>query len=128
MCVSVFRCKHDREHARRLVGVRGIRRTKLHRLVVVVDLPQHLLAVDRERAKVVLTVGIVVFRESVELGYPLEDHRYSGFTKALDTLRGHDLSTLEGLAEVVVECADFGGLGLWHGGFPWLDAGRAPAL
>ncbi len=56
---SIIPREHDRQHAGRLLRVFRSFRTKLHVLVVIVDLPDVFLAVDFDGSEVVLAVGVI---------------------------------------------------------------------
>jgi hypothetical protein len=70
----VLTCKHDRQNPRGLFGIGRIFRSELTERVVVVDLPEELLAGDFEAAEVVLAVRVIVcvkVHQALDLDYNL---------------------------------------------------------
>jgi hypothetical protein len=61
--------KHDRENARRLFGVGGVFGPEHHFAVVVVDLPEELLACYFEAPEVVFSMRVIIRGEVRELLY-----------------------------------------------------------
>jgi hypothetical protein len=63
---SILLSEHDGEDAKRLLGIGRIFRPEFSREIEVIDLPEEFLALELERAEVVLAVRIVVRVEVVE--------------------------------------------------------------
>jgi len=86
--------------------VAGVFRPKLQISIVVVDLPEDLLAVVLERSKVVFAVGIVVGCKSVKRFYLLLDGDRRHEVESHDSCRQHDTAAFERPSKLVVELAD----------------------
>jgi len=108
--------QHDRQDAPGERGVRRIGRPELKLAVVVVDLPEQTLPRDRERAEVVLAVGIVLYGEGVEGGHGDERCGHEVWAAVADALGEHP--ALGGaIAERIVLAGKGGNWDCGHGDF-----------
>src|SRR5579872_813806 len=115
---SILAGEHDGEHPHGLGGVGGVLGMEGQTEIVVVDLPEHLLAVIVHRSEVVLAMGVVLFGEPPE-SPDFEQQITNGSRAELADAAGeHHLSSGESLAELVVQGSNGRGL-LRHDGISW---------
>src|SRR5579872_6058025 len=117
---SILAGEHDGEHPHGLGGVGGVLGMEAQAGIVIVYLPEDLLAVIVQGSKVVLAVGIILFGEPPE-GPDFEQQIADGSRAELADAAGeHHLSSGEGLAELVVQGSNGRGL-LRHDGTSWVE-------
>jgi len=103
---SVLTRKHDREDARRLLGVGRVFRPELTAQVVIVDSPEERLAGDFEATEVVLAVRVIVIVEVREVPNLEQYFGSHSDRQVCDPRAQSDTPADERCAKVVVENAN----------------------
>lgn len=103
---SVLRGKEYGHYPAGFPRVGGVIRSVLSCGVVVVDLEEERLTVDREAAEIVLAVRVVLFRECLEIGCGTEGGRDEIVVLVRDPAGEDDLAARPVPAKGVVETAD----------------------
>jgi len=96
--------EHDRQKARRDIGVRRIGGSAGHISVVVVDSPGAFVPVEFERTAIVVIVGVHVRPEVVVVTDDIEGAAEKFRSERVDA--GGDVDGCAGCAEVVVDAAE----------------------